>query len=413
MVRGHGPSPGHDTWCGPGATPMIAQSPADSPGMPGQMGRAPPLPSSRAPRSRRSPASFEAHPGPDPPRPRRSPRGTLPSGLRPCRRPQIRFTPSVRVISSRAPTTTSTRPISRTTSSPGTTSSAPRRSRRWPWAGPARDTASHSSVGPTIFSRPAWPGGPEGASIPASPASEGSTLLTIASRVSSGSSRRRSRSRCAGTTPLPDWSQRMRADGLANGTVNSRLAMARAHLCHAADADPSLTSAWLASRKVPTPPAPKGRRPVTVAGDLPAFLDAPERTRLGNRDRPIPIPPLTRHGDEGGRARWRHPGRPGGAERGAGTRAGSRQGAQGAAHRPVRQGGRAPACLSGRLPWGRARPVDVAVLHRGPRRDARDVRTQRRAHRGEVRRRRPGGAFGHPAHLSPHGPQNPCDNALP
>lgn len=30
------------------------------------MSRAPPLPSSRAPRSRRSPASFEAHPGPDP-----------------------------------------------------------------------------------------------------------------------------------------------------------------------------------------------------------------------------------------------------------------------------------------------------------------------------------------------------------
>ena len=69
------------------------------------------------------------------------------------------------------------------------------------WAGPARDTASHSSVGPAIFSRPAWLGGPKGASIPASPASEGSALLTIASRVSSGSSRRRSRSRCAGTTP--------------------------------------------------------------------------------------------------------------------------------------------------------------------------------------------------------------------
>lgn len=89
----------------------------------------------------------------------------------------------------------------------------------------------------------------------------------------------------------------MRADGLVNGTVNSRLAMARAHLRHAADADPSLTSAWLASRKVPTPPAPKGWRPVTVVGDLPAFLDAPERTRLGNRDRLDP-PPAVRHGDE-------------------------------------------------------------------------------------------------------------------
>ena len=36
-----------------------------------------------------------------------------------------------------------------------------------------------------------------------------------------------------------------------NGTVNSRLAMARAHLRYAVDADPSLTSAWLVSRKVP------------------------------------------------------------------------------------------------------------------------------------------------------------------
>jgi len=43
----------------------------------------------------------------------------------------------------------------------------------------------------------------------------------------------------------------MRADGLVNGTVNSRIAMARAHLRHAVDADPSLTSAWLVSRKVP------------------------------------------------------------------------------------------------------------------------------------------------------------------
>ena len=200
MVRGYGPSPGHDTWCGPGATPMIAQSPADSPGMPGN-GSSPAPAVVPGPTLAPIAGLLRGAPRPRPPRPRRSPRGTLPSGLRPCRRPQIRFTPSVRVISSRAPTTTSTRPISRATSPPGTTSPASRRSRRWPWAGPARDTASHSSVGPAIFSRPAWLGGPKGASIPASPASEGSALLTIASRVSSGSSRRRSRSRCAGTTP--------------------------------------------------------------------------------------------------------------------------------------------------------------------------------------------------------------------
>lgn len=130
MVRGHGPSPGHDTWCGPGATPMIAQSPADSPGMPGQWVESRPCrrPGPHARADRRPPRGA---PRPRPPRPRRSPRGTLPSGLRPCRRPQIRFTPSVRVISSRAPTTTSTRPISRATSPPGTTSPASRRSRRW------------------------------------------------------------------------------------------------------------------------------------------------------------------------------------------------------------------------------------------------------------------------------------------
>ena len=151
MVRGYGPSPGHDTWCGPGTTPMIAQSPADSPGMPGNgsspapavvpgptlapiVGQArgsrrlPRPPHARAAR-RRGPARATRLPPRGasrsrPPRPRRSPRGTLPSGLRPCRRPQIRFTPSVRVISSRAPTTTSTRPISRATSPPGTTSPA-------------------------------------------------------------------------------------------------------------------------------------------------------------------------------------------------------------------------------------------------------------------------------------------------
>lgn len=44
-------------------------------------------------------------------------------------------------------------------------------------------------------------------------------------------------------------------------------------------------SVWLATRKVPTLPTPKRQRPVIEAGDLAAFLDAPERTRIGNRDR--------------------------------------------------------------------------------------------------------------------------------
>ena len=85
---------------------------------------------------------------------------------------------------------------------------------------------------------------------------------------------------------LLGWSQHMQgAAGLANGTVNSRLAAVRAYLRYAADGDPSLISVWLATRKVPTLPTPKRQRPVIEAGDLAAFLDAPERTRIGNRDR--------------------------------------------------------------------------------------------------------------------------------
>ena len=85
--------------------------------------------------------------------------------------------------------------------------------------------------------------------------------------------------------PPPGRSRRMRAAGLANGTVNSRLAAVRAYLRYAADGDPSPMSVWLATRKVPTLPTPKRQRPVIEAGDLAAFLDAPERTRIGNRDR--------------------------------------------------------------------------------------------------------------------------------
>ena len=60
-VKGMAQAPG--TWCGPGATPMIAQSPADSPGMPGQWVEPRPCrrpgPHARAdrrPPSRRTPA---------------------------------------------------------------------------------------------------------------------------------------------------------------------------------------------------------------------------------------------------------------------------------------------------------------------------------------------------------------------
>mgnify|MGYP000863371237 CR=1 FL=1 len=91
---------------------------------------------------------------------------------------------------------------------------------------------------------------------------------------------------------LLGWSRRMRAAGLASGTASPGLAAVRAYLRYAADGDPSPMSVWLATRKVPTPPTPKRRRPVIEAGDLAAFLDAPERTRIGNRDRPVLVLPL-------------------------------------------------------------------------------------------------------------------------
>ena len=84
---------------------------------------------------------------------------------------------------------------------------------------------------------------------------------------------------------LLKWSQAMQGAGLANSTVNSRLAAVRSYLRYAADGDPSLISVWLAARKVPTLTTPKRQRPVIEAGDLAAFLDAPEHTRIGNRDR--------------------------------------------------------------------------------------------------------------------------------
>ena len=111
--RGYGPSPGHVVRTGrhPYGGPISGRFPWHA----RSIGRAPPLPSSRAPRSRRSSARGSRRlprppharatrrrrstratrlpprsaPRPRPPRPRRSPRGTLSTGPRPCRRPQI------------------------------------------------------------------------------------------------------------------------------------------------------------------------------------------------------------------------------------------------------------------------------------------------------------------------------------
>lgn len=84
---------------------------------------------------------------------------------------------------------------------------------------------------------------------------------------------------------LLGWSQSLQEGGLAPATVNSRLAAVRSYLRYAADGDASLVSVWLASCKVPTLAVPRRQRPIIEADDLAAFLDAPEHTRKGNRDR--------------------------------------------------------------------------------------------------------------------------------
>jgi len=89
---------------------------------------------------------------------------------------------------------------------------------------------------------------------------------------------------------LLGWSQHLREEHhLKNSTVNARLAAVRSYLRYVADGDPAKTSVWLAAERVPTLAVPVERRPTIAAGDLPAFLDAPNHTRIGNRDRFILI----------------------------------------------------------------------------------------------------------------------------
>jgi len=75
----------------------------------------------------------------------------------------------------------------------------------------------------------------------------------------------------------------------ARSTVNSRLAAIRSYLGHVSDGDISLTSVYLAVCKVPTLSVQKAVRPIIAPADLPAFLDSPGHTRIGNRDRFILI----------------------------------------------------------------------------------------------------------------------------
>lgn len=88
---------------------------------------------------------------------------------------------------------------------------------------------------------------------------------------------------------LLGWSRFMQESGLSAATVNSRLASVRAYLRYVSDVNPSLISVWLAACKVPSLSAPKRQRPLIEAEDLAPFLDAPDHTRIGNRDRFILI----------------------------------------------------------------------------------------------------------------------------
>lgn len=71
----------------------------------------------------------------------------------------------------------------------------------------------------------------------------------------------------------------------APGTANSRLAALRSYLEYVADDNIEVMSVYLAVLKVPTLKVPKEIRPIVKPGTLRLLLDAPENTKIGNRDR--------------------------------------------------------------------------------------------------------------------------------
>lgn len=72
-------------------------------------------------------------------------------------------------------------------------------------------------------------------------------------------------------------------------TVNQRLAAVKSYLRYLSDGDISLIQIYLAVKKVPELSVPKVQRPIIETEDLPAFLDSPNGSRIGNRDRMILI----------------------------------------------------------------------------------------------------------------------------
>lgn len=70
-----------------------------------------------------------------------------------------------------------------------------------------------------------------------------------------------------------------------SSTVNSKLAAIKAYLEYASDCDASVISVYVTVSRVPLLTVPKVQQPIIQTGDMAAFLDSPEHTRIGNRDR--------------------------------------------------------------------------------------------------------------------------------
>jgi len=74
-----------------------------------------------------------------------------------------------------------------------------------------------------------------------------------------------------------------------NSTVNARIAAIKSYLEYASDCDAANISVFVSVSRVPFLSIPKVQMPIIHPDDMAVFLDAPEHTRIGNRDRFILI----------------------------------------------------------------------------------------------------------------------------
>ena len=87
-----------------------------------------------------------------------------------------------------------------------------------------------------------------------------------------------------------EFSQYLQEDlNRKNSTVNSKLASIKAYLEYASDCDAAVISVYVSVCRVPFLTVPKTQMPIIQPKDLAGFLDSPEHTRIGNRDRFILI----------------------------------------------------------------------------------------------------------------------------